>query len=304
MKRPETLTLVLSLLFTFLLGGCYSAFSADFSEVAKILGVPGQMQEGAYVLRFPRSDIEVRIDGEAIPTALGFVSWTAWKTMGTESMVMGDLVLLEEEVNPVISILSENDIHITALHNHFAGEQPRIMFMHIHGIGPPSILAQGIRNALEKTKTPKSHLGDGGATQSPLAFDTKRIEQIIGYSGQAGGGVFKITLGRPGVQMMGVELTASMGLNTWAAFVGTKERAHVAGDVAMTAPEVNPIIRALRKGGIDVVAVHNHMLDEEPRIFFLHYWGTGRVEKLAETVRDAFDQTKGPAQKPLFRNRE
>ena len=169
------------------------------------------------------------------------------------------------------------------------------MFMHIHGVGPSSTLAQGIRNALEKTKTLQPHSG-GSATPPALAFDTKRIEQIIGHPGQAGGGVFKITLDRPGVSMMGVELTGSMGLNTWAAFVGTSERAHVAGDAAMTAPEVNRVIRALRKGGIDVVAVHNHMLDEEPRIFFLHYWGTGPVEKLAQAVRDGFDQAKGSVQ--------
>ncbi len=127
-----------------------------------------------------------------------------------------------------------------------------------------------------------------------MKIDTKRIEEIIGHPGQAGGGVFKITIGRPGVKMGGVELTTSMGLNTWAAFAGTEEKAHVAGDVAMTAKEVNPVIRALRKGGINLTAVHNHMLDEEPRIFFLHYWGTGPAAKLAETVRAAFDQAKGP----------
>ncbi len=270
-----------------------NAHAADFRDVEKILGVTGQMQEGAVVFSFPRSDIKVTIDGEPVPTAFGFGSWTAWKDMGSQSMVMGDLVLLEKEINPVISALAEANIKVTALHNHFLGEEPRIMYMHIEGMGAAPGLAQGLRNALDKTATPKAPQVAPAVSQ-PLALDTKRIEEIIGHPGKAGGGIFKITLGRPAVKMGGVELTASMGLNTWVAFVGTNEKAHVAGDVAMTAPEVNKVIRALRKGGIDVAAVHNHMLDEQPRIFFLHYWGTGPAEKLAQTVREAFDQAKGP----------
>lgn len=270
-----------------------SAYAADFNEVEKILGVPGQMQEGAVVFSFPRSDIKITIDGEPVPTAFGFGSWTAWKEMGKESMVMGDLVLLEKEINPVISALAEANINVTALHNHFLGEEPRIMYMHIGGMGPAAAMAKGIRNALNKTGTPKTQ----ASTSAPaLALDTKRIEEIIGHIGKAGGGIFKITLGRPGVKMDGVELTASMGLNTWAAFVGTNEHAHVAGDVAMTASEVKKVIRALRRGGMEIAAVHNHMLDEQPRIFFLHYWGTGPIEKLAQTVREAFDQAKGLVQ--------
>jgi hypothetical protein len=278
-------------LFVFVFIGMRQGYAADIGEVEKVLGVPGQMQEGATVFSFPRTDIKVTIDGEPVPTALGFGSWTAWKAMGDEFMIMGDLVLLEKEINPVISALAEANINVTAIHNHFIGEKPRIMYMHIGGMGIPSTLAKGIRNALDKTATLKTPTS---APASALTLDTKRIEDIIGHPGKAGGGVFKIVLGRQGVKMGGVELTASMGLNTWAAFVGTNERAHVAGDVAMTAPEVNKVIRALRKGGINLAAVHNHMLDEEPRIFFLHYWGTGPAEKLAQAVRDAFDQARGP----------
>ena len=272
--------------------GSSIAWAADFGDVEQILGVAGQMQEGAVVFSFPRSDIQVTIDGESVPTALGFGSWTAWKEMGGESMVMGDLVLLEKEINPVISALADADINVTALHNHFIGEIPRIMYMHIGGMGRPDAMAKGLRNALDRTGTPKT-----SASTSPpaLSVDTKRIEEIIGHPGKESGGVYKITIGRPGVKMRGVELTASMGLNTWAAFAGTNERAHVAGDVAITGPEVNKVIRELRKGGIDIAAVHNHMLDETPRIFFLHYWGTGPAEQLARTVRNAFDQAKGPA---------
>ncbi len=272
--------------------GSSIAWAADFKDVEKILGVPGQMQEGAVVFSFPRTDISVKIDSEPVPTAFGFGSWTAWKDMGSQSMVMGDLVLLEKEINPVISALAEANINVTAIHNHFLREEPRIMYMHVGGMEAVPILAKGIRNALDRTGTPKAPQ-TAPAVSQPLALDTKRIEEIIGHPGKAGGGIFKITLGRPGVKMGGVELTASMGLNTWVAFIGTNERAHVAGDVAMTASEVNHVIRALRKGGIGLAAVHNHMLDERPRIFFLHYWGTGPADKLAQTVREAFDQAKG-----------
>ena len=281
---------ILSLFISAIIG-LSSVYAADISEVEKVLGIPGQMQEGAVIFSFPRSDIKVMIDGEPVPTALGFGSWTAWNAMGNNFMVMGDLVLLEKEINPVISALAEANINVTAIHNHFIGEQPRIMYMHIDGMGTASTLANGIRNALDRTATPKT---PPSASAPALAMDTKHIEEIIGHPGKAGGGVFKIVLGRQGVKMSGVELTASMGLNTWAAFVGTNERAHVAGDVAMTASEVNKVIRALRKGGISIAAVHNHMLDEEPRIFFLHYWGTGPAEELAQTIREAFDQAKGP----------
>ena len=229
-----------------------------------------------------------------MPTALGFGSWTAWKEMGKDTMVMGDLVLLENEVNPVISALLEANLQVTALHNHFLCEQPRIMYMHIGGMGDPLKMARGIRNALDRTGTPHAAPGSSPGSEPALALDTKRIEQIIGHPGKAGGGAFKITVGRPGVTMHGVEISSSMGLNSWAGFVGTDERAHVAGDVAMSEKEVNGVIQTLRNGGIDVVAVHNHMLDEKPRTFFLHYWGTGPAEKLAQTVRAAFNKAKGP----------
>jgi len=290
-----TMVFVILSLFISIILGLTSAYAADIGEVEKVLGVTGQMQEGAVVFSFPRSDLKVTIDGDPVPTAFGFGSWTAWKAMGDEFMVMGDLVLLEKEINPVISALAEANINVTAIHNHFIGELPRIMYMHVSGMGGAATLARGLRAALDKTATPRpSSVSASGA--QPLRLDTKRMQEIIGQPGKEGGGVLKITLGRTGVKMHGIELTASMGLNTWVAFIGTDERAHVAGDVAMTAPEVNNVIRELRKGGINIAAVHNHMLDEQPRIFFLHYWGTGPAEKLAQTVRAAFDQAKGPVQ--------
>ncbi len=271
------------------------AVSAGADSLEAILGSPGQFSQGGVtVFRFPRSDIRVTIDGEVMPTALGFASWTAFRQMAMGFMIMGDLVLLEKEVNPVISALAAANIEVTALHNHFIVDQPRIMYMHISGAGKQEDLARGLRAALGKTGTPFGSSRPEGIS-TPLTIDTKRIEEIMGLSGQSGGGVFKITAGRPGVRMGGVEVTSAMGLNSWAGFVGSSERARVAGDIAMTAKEVNRVIRILRNGGIDVVAVHNHMLDEEPRIFFLHYWGSGPSERLASTLRDAFAVVKGPA---------
>ncbi len=291
MKRSIELFILLCLIIGMIPALSPAQTAPDFRELEQILGVTGQMQEGAFVVPFPRSDIKVTIHGESVPTAFGFGSWTAWKNMGNETMVMGDLVLLEKEINPVISVLAKAGINVTALHNHFLGEKPRIMYMHIHGVGQAGVLAQGIRKALDKTATPRLHPAPNNA--SP-ALDTKKIEQIIGHSGHAGGGIFKMMVGRPGVKIHGIELTSSMGLNSWVAFVGTNERAHIAGDIAMTANEVNPVIRALRKHGIKILAVHNHMLDEEPRIFFLHYWGTGKAENLARAFHDALGQLKGP----------
>lgn len=210
---------ILSALFICSLRELKYTYAADnVSEVEKILGATGQMQENALVVRFPRNDLKITINGEPMPTALGFTSWTAWRTVDTETMVMGDFVLLENEINTVISTLAEADISVSALHNHFVGEQPRVMFMHIHGMGDAKSLAQGIRNALDKTATPKPGQKQAGVPQPDLSLDTKRIEEIIGCQGQAGGGVYKITIGRPGVKMNGIEVTSSMGLNTWAAF--------------------------------------------------------------------------------------
>ncbi len=270
----------------------YAAAGPDFQEAEKILGVKGQMQEGALIVRFPRGDLKISIAGEPAPTALGFGSWAAFKIMGQKAMVMGDLVLLEKEVNPVISALGANGIRVTALHNHFLQEQPRIMFMHIHGLGALLAMAQGVRRALDLTATPAP--GAPGAPAPALTLDTALTEKIMGQPLQVAGGVGKITVGRAGVTMDGMEVASSMGLNSWAAFVGSNDKAHVAGDIVMTAKEVNPVIRTLRQGGIDVVAVHNHMLDEQPRVFFLHYWGTGPAAALAKTVRAAFDQVAGP----------
>ncbi len=295
MARWSKAVICLFLLGGILAGAGLAAAEEDFQEAEKILGVKGQMQEGAWVVRFPRQDLTVALDGDSLPTALGFGSWAAFKAMGPKQvMVMGDLVLLEQEVNPVISALESAGLQVTALHNHFIRETPRIMFMHMGGMGSVGAMAQGVKNALDQTATPRAGSGAAGSPPQPLSLDTKRLEKTMGYPGKEEGGVFKITVGRPGAKMMGVELTSSLGLNSWAAFMGTEARAHVAGDIVMTAREVNPVIQALRQGGVEVVAVHNHMIEEQPRLFYLHYWGTGPADALAQTVGAAFSLVKEP----------
>ena len=288
---PNVLFTVAWLAIMFI-AGTIAARADDFAEIEKALAATGEVEEGSLVVRFPRSDITVTIDGETIPTGLGLGSWIAWSNLGDDTIVMGDLVLLEKEVNPIISALHEVNINVTALHNHFMNDQPHVMFMHIDAMGKGLQFARGIKNALRKTGTPLQT--GAGSSQPALMLDTRLIEKIVGHSGNNAGGAFKITVGRSGVKSHQMELTSSMGMNSWAGFVGTNERARAAGDIVMTATEVNPVIRSLRNGGIGVVAIHNHMLDEEPRMFFLHFWGTGPVEKLAQTVREALDVVEGP----------
>jgi len=286
--------LLLSLFFSFLIMPSFARAAGDLRAVQQILGTTGQLEDGVLLFRYPRSDIKVKIGGEPIPTALGFGSWVAWKSTGKAVVVTGDLALLEKEVDPVISVLQAADLQMAGLHNRFFGERPRVMFLHIFGKGDASKLAEAVSNALSKTATPVATSETAGASQPALSLDTKRIQEIIGHPGQAIGGSFKVVVGRPGVRMQGIELPSSMGANSWAGFFGTNERAHVAGDVAMSEQEVNRVIKALQKGGIQVVALQNHMLNETPRVVFLHYWGTGAAEKLAQAVRAVFDEAKGP----------
>ena len=224
--RRGILLFLFSLYLTTVLG-LSSGQAADLRDLEGILGRTGALQEGALVFRFPRSDIQVTIDGWLMPTALGFAGWTAWKEMGSEAMVMGDLVLLEKEINPVISALAGANLQVTALLNHFLGERPRIMYLHIYGMGDAVTMARGLQSALDRTATPKPRVSSTPSSQAKSNLDTRRLEQIIGHAGTAGGGAFKVTVGRSGVKMEGVELTASLGLNSWAAFVGTNDRAHV-----------------------------------------------------------------------------
>jgi hypothetical protein len=204
---------------------------------------------------------------------------------------MGDLVLLQEEVNPVMSALLDHDFDVTAVHNHFFFEQPRIFFMHVMGHGSADDLAHRIKPALDLIgKNAKA--GAPAPSSAKPQFDTAKIAQIVGHQGEQTGPVYKITVGRDDISLkeMGATINARMGLNTWAAFYGTEQNAEVAGDVAMLANEVTPVLKALRSNNLNVVAVHNHMIGTDPMIYFLHYWGRGPVDRLATGFKAALDQ--------------
>jgi hypothetical protein len=279
--------------------GSVSTFAQDvpapYKEVLTFLGKQGDFKDNVLKVNIPRSDVTVTVAKVATPTPFGFGGWIAM-TKGTGmDVMMGDLVLLEDEVNPVLSALLANGLEVTALHNHFFWDEPRMFYMHVHGHGAPMDLAREVKPALDligrasKPATPATASTAGAGAPLTVA----KLAQITGHTGEQNGAVYKITVGRDDVKLteMGALINARMGLNTWAAFVGSDANAAIAGDVAMLASEVGPVLKALRQNGLDVVAIHHHMLDTQPAIYFLHYWGTGPADKLAAGFKAALDQT-------------
>lgn len=269
----------------------------EYQEVLKFLGRSGDYKAAVLKVNIPRNDLKVTVDGVATPTAFGFGGWLGMtRGDGGKDVMMGDLVLLEDEVNPVMSALLASGLEVTALHNHFFYEEPRLFYMHVMGHGRPMDLARMAKPALDLVgHVPASHRIEPGPVTSAAQtgkMDTARIAQIVGHEGEQSGTVYKITVGRDDLKMkeMGATINARMGLNTWAAFVGTDENAAIAGDVAMLEKEVAPVLRTLRSHGLEVVAIHHHMLDSRPVIIFLHYWGKGPAEKLANAFRAGLDQ--------------
>ena len=266
---------------------------ADYQAVLKSLNRSGDYKAGVLKVNIPRSDVTVTVANVRTPTPFGFGGWIAMtKGSGGMEVMMGDLVLLQEEVNPVMSALLDNGIEVTALHNHFFWDNPRMYYMHVHGHGSAADLARKIKPALDLIGKQPAASPAGPAPAAAGSLDTARIAQIVGRTGEQNGEVYKITVGRDDLKVseMGAPINARMGLNTWAAFVGTNEKAAIAGDVAMLAKEVTPVLKALRANGLDVVAIHHHMTGTEPTIFFLHYWGTGPIEKLAAGFKAALGE--------------
>lgn len=276
---------------------------ADYDAVLKSLGRQGDFKDDVLKINIPRNDVKVTIDGIATPTAFGFGGWLAMtKGTGGNDVMMGDLVLLEDEVNPVMTALLDNGLEVTALHNHFFFDSPRMFYMHVHGHGKPADLARMARPALDLigkgTPRHQSTVSGGAAGVAAGQIDTAKIAKIVGHQGDQNGQVYKITVGRPDIHLteMGASINARMGLNTWAALYGSDANAEIAGDVAMLASEITPVLKALRANSLNVVAIHNHMTAGQPTIYFLHYWGTGSAEKLANGFKAALNELgKGTA---------
>jgi hypothetical protein len=270
---------------------------ADYDAVLKTLGKQGDFKSGVLKVNIPRNDLKVTIDGIATPTPFGFGGWLAMsKGTGGNDVMMGDLVLLEDEVNPVMSALLANGLEVTALHNHFFFESPRLFYMHVHGHGKAADLARMAKPAVDLIgKGSPQHQSSVSGTASNIpggTIDTAKIARLIGHEGEQSGQVYKITVGRDDINLkeMGAPINARMGLNTWAAFYGSDANAEIAGDVAMLADEVTPVVKALRGNDLNVVAIHNHMIGGSPVIYFLHYWGTGPAERLANGFKAALNE--------------
>lgn len=274
-----------------------SAANQDIkSETAKIEQLTGAKgtfneKEGVFKVNAPRADLKVTAAGVKMTPPMGLTSWAAFIKAGGHTMVMGDIVLLEDQVNPVMDAALENGLDVTALHNHFFWDSPKVMFMHIGGMGDTDKLAGAVGKVLTKIKETSG--GKGKVLSADLdpaktSLDPKKIEDTIGAKGELANGVYKITIGRT-TKMQGHDVGNTMGVNTWAAFVGGDDKAVVDGDFAMYENELQSVLKALRRAGINIVAIHNHMTTESPRVMFLHYWGIGSTSELARGLKTALD---------------
>ena len=277
--------------FTLLVTLCEVAIPAetaslDATKIEMLTGLKGSLneEEGVFKVTIPRSDVAISVDGWRMPPFMGLTS-------------SGDLVLMQDEVNPVMSAALDAGLSVTALHNHFFYDEPKVYFMHIGGEGTTQKLAAGVKAALDKEKEVRA-----AAPELPKSFGKPfapeknaitgaEIDAVLGSTGQAKDGMFKVTIGRKATMPCGCEVANEMGVNTWAGFAGTDQDALVDGDFVVLESELQSVLKSLRKDGINIVAIHNHMTMEEPRYGFLHYWGRGPAAELAKAVRNALDET-------------
>lgn len=285
-------------LASFIAFSVISVFAAEpklnTQKIEELTGLRGQFneKEGVFKVSLPRKDLSITIRGVKMSPAMGLTAWAAFAQAGSRAAVMGDIVLLEEQVNPVMSVALDNGLEVTALHNHFFGDSPKVMFMHISGIGNEEALASAVGKVFRKLQ--ETH--KIGQPKPPYAvidpartsLDPKKIDGILGRSGELKDGVYKITIGRE-TEMHGHKMGNAMGVNTWAAFAGNDDKAVVDGDFAMLESELQNVLKALRGADIDIVAIHNHMTMESPRIVFLHFWGVGTTTNLARGLKAALD---------------
>ena len=281
-----------------------NAARAEISEetrasIDRITGAKGAYtaEEDVHRVSFPRSDLKVTIEGRPAHPFLGFGSWAAFTPGHGGTMVMGDVVLLEDEVSPAMSAALDNGLEVTALHNHFFFESPRVMYMHIGGSGEPAKLAAAVRKVIDAQRAVRTASAEparafaGNPVPAENRISAAPIDQILGSKGEMNSGMYKVTIGRTAVHH-GAKIGKQMGVNTWAAFAGTDEMASVDGDFAMAEDELQGVLKSLRKSGVHIVAIHNHMTHEEPQFVFLHYWGKGPAHELARAVRAALDTQK------------
>jgi hypothetical protein len=256
--------------------------------------------DGVVRIGWPRTDVAVEVDGMPLKPFAGLGSWVAFTPAAHGAMVMGDTVVFQDEVSPAMDAAFAGGLEVTALHNHFFYDEPKVYFMHIGGRGSPEKLAAAVKavwDAIKKVRAdnPKPATRFPGGAPKAGTVDAAAVEKVLGHKGEVQGGVVKVTIGRGGT-MHGVKVGGSMGLTTWAAFSGSDELAAVDGDFIMTAAEVQPVLRTLRKAGIHIVALHNHMVGEQPAFYFTHFWGKGKAEELARGLRSALDAQAKVAQ--------
>jgi hypothetical protein len=282
--------------------------AAEIVAIETAMGKKGTYKEAeaTHTTPLPRNDLSIKVKGEAVPIPFGFGGWAAIKKTvdGKTAMLMSDTVLLQEEVNPLISAAQANGLEVSAIHNHFFYEEPRIFYMHLHGMGTPAELARKFAATISQSKLAPANQPTAAASSGPTGkenFDIPALDAIVKHTGTVNGPTYKYTVGRDDltIMAMGAELTPAIGLNSWASFAGTKDSAHIAGDIAMLQSEVNPVIKALRQHNLEVVAVHNHMLGDDPHMIFLHYYGQGPATALAQGFRAALNEL-GKHGKPML----
>jgi hypothetical protein len=268
-----------------------AAADADMNQVDTILGRKPSVSGDVMRYGFPRSDLKVTVDGVTLKPALALGGWVAFKAARGESTIMGDLVLTESEINPVMAMLLSEGVQVTALHNHLLRANPPTFYMHVGGMGDPVKLATALRDALALTATPLT--APAASAPPPLDLDTAALDNALGAKGKSVGGVYQFGIPRAdAVNDGGMAIPAAMGAADAVNFQPTGDgKAAMTGDVVALAAEVAPLITALRKNGIEVTAIHNHMLEDEPRTFYVHFWANDDAVKLATAMRAALNRT-------------
>jgi hypothetical protein len=287
-------TIIAAAIFTALIGLAF-ATGLDTARIDQLTGLKGKFneKEGVYRVTFPRNDVKIAVDGWAMPPFMGLGTWAAFTPTKDGAMVMGDTVLFEDEVNAAMSAALDNGLNVTALHNHFFFDHPKVYFMHIEGEGAVDKLVSAVRKVYDAAKQiraansqPKDSFGAAPLPQKN-SVNAAPLNQIFETQGESKDGMIKFTFGRP-AKMHGTNIGKDMGVNTWAAFAGSDDNAIVDGDFAVTEDELQPVLKSLLKDKINIVAIHQHMTHEEPRIMFFHYWGRGPAKDLANAVKGGF----------------